>query len=132
MGAHSRPRKRPERFTEQRINPSFSAMGLIAHEREQSVSRIPRRVHDYRVGNSAANLRSMLYVLLNDEISDGWRTARVRATHVTLSPERKISQKKRLVFYSRDKAIANPQKYLAGDQREYRVPYPWCELHAWK
>lgn len=140
MGVFQTTEKTAERFTKQRINPSFSAMGLdkLMSGNNLFFKEFPGGSMITGWSNSAANLRSMpLRIALNDEISGWVEDCEGEGDPCDLITARTENFPNKKRFWCSTPGVEGhcriTQKYLAGDQREYRVPCPWCgELHAWK
>jgi len=128
------------RFTKQRLAPS-----LVAMEYDKLLTGDSQYFKEFPGGsmitgwsNSAANLRSMpLRVTLSDEVSGWVEDCEGEGDPCDLITARteNFPGKKRYWCSTPgvDGACRITMKYLEGDQREYRVPCPWCgELHAWK
>lgn len=140
MGIFQTTEKTAERFTKQRMAPSLSAMGFDQYMTGSSMffKEYPGGSMITGWSNSAANLRSMpLRIALNDEISGWVEDCEGEGDPCDLINARTENFPGKKRFWNSTPGIDGhcriTMKYRAGDQREYRVPCPWCgELHAWK
>ena len=140
MGLFQTTEKTAERFTKQRINPSFAAMRFDRFMTGNNIffKEYPGGSMITGWSNSAANLRSMpLRVALNDEISGWVEDCEGEGDPCDLITARTENFPGKKRFWNSTPGTEDhcriTMKYREGDQREYRVPCPWCgELHAWK
>lgn len=140
MGIFQTTEKTAERFTKQRMAPSLTAMGFDKYMTGSSMffKEYPGGSMITGWSNSAANLRSMpLRIALNDEISGWVEDCEGEGDPCDLINARTENFPGKKRFWNSTPGIDGhcriTMKYRAGDQREYRVPCPWCgELHAWK
>lgn len=128
------------RFMKQRINPSFAAMGMDQMLTGDSLfyKEFPGGAMITGWSNSAANLRSMpLRIALCDEISGWTEDCEGEGDPCDLVKARTENYPNKKRFWNSTPGTEGhcriTKKFLEGDQREYRIPCPWCgELHAWK
>lgn len=140
MGLFQTTEKTAERFTKQRINPSFAAMDFdkMITGNNLYFKEFPGGSMITGWSNSASNLRSMpLRVALCDEISGWVEDCEGEGDPCDLITARTENFPGKKRFWNSTPGTEGhcriTQKYNEGDQREYRVPCPWCgELHAWK
>ena len=140
IGLFQTTEKTTERFMKQRIGPSFAAMGFDKLMTGDSLyfKEFPGGSLIAGWSNSAANLRSMpLRAVACDEISGWVEDCEGEGDPCDLVTARTENFPGKKRFWCSTPGTEGhcriTMKYLEGDQREYRVPCPWCgELHAWK